>query len=148
MGKREAMLSSPSNASGTRAMARENVEIVRRMLIEFNASHQLTEAWAPDLVWEIGYPGAPTTEYHGRKASTSSWRIGSVRTRSGSRNSTMSSTPEAKSCVLHQRARLSDTEKRVELRYSVLYTLDGGLIRRARVYRSADDALEAAGPSE
>jgi ketosteroid isomerase-like protein len=149
MGKREAMLSSPSNASGTRAMARENVEIVRRMLIEFNASHQLTEAWAPDLVWEIGYPGAPTTEYHGRKgfyefledwfSPYEEWE------------QELDDVFDAGSqvvAVLHQRARLSDTEKRVELRYSVLYTLDGGLIRRARVYRSADDAVEAARLSE
>jgi ketosteroid isomerase-like protein len=50
-------------------MSEANVEIVRRMLIEFNRSQQLTEAWAPDLVWEIpGFPGAPVTgEYHGRE---------------------------------------------------------------------------------
>jgi hypothetical protein len=78
-------------------MSRENVEVVRRMLSEFNTSHQLTEAWAPDLVWETGFPGARTTEYHGREGFYEFLEDWFSPYEDWSRSSTTSSTPgEAK----------------------------------------------------
>jgi ketosteroid isomerase-like protein len=51
MGKREAALSSPSNASGRRAVSEENVEIVRRVGEEFLAA---MERGDPGSVFDTG----------------------------------------------------------------------------------------------
>jgi ketosteroid isomerase-like protein len=132
-------------------MSEENVEIVRRALIEFNRSHRLTDAWAPDFVWEPGtYPAAPTRVYHGREgfyefledwtSPYEDWHqeLDGVSDAGG----------DQVVAVMHQRGRLSGTENWVEVRYAALYTLEGGLIRRARLYPTSADALEAAGLSE
>jgi ketosteroid isomerase-like protein len=131
-------------------MSEENVELVRRMLVEFDRSRQLSEAWAPDLIWETGYPGARTTEYHGREGFyefLEDW-FSPYEEWEQEFDDVLDAGESQVVAVLRQRGRLSGTEKWVELRYSVVYTLEGGLIRRARVYPGADDALEAAGLSE
>jgi ketosteroid isomerase-like protein len=132
-------------------MSQQNVEIVRRMLIEFNRTHRLTDAWATDLVWDVStYPGAPTTEYHGREGfyeflkdwiePYEEWEQELDDVLDAGRNQVVA--------VLHQRGRAGDVENWVDFRYVTLYTLEGGLIRRARLYQTADDALEAAGLRE
>ena len=50
--------------------------------------------------------------------------------------------------VAHQRGRLRDTHEWVDARYGLVYTLDGGLIRRVQMYRTPEEALEAAGLRE
>jgi ketosteroid isomerase-like protein len=131
-------------------MSQENVEIVRRMLIEFDRSQQLPEAWAPDFVWEVGYPPAPTSEYHGREGFyefLEDW-LNPYDDWEQKLDDVLDAGGNQVVAVLHQRGRLTGTENWVDARYSVLYTLDGELIRRARVYPSADDALKAAGLRE
>ena len=50
--------------------------------------------------------------------------------------------------VTHQRGRLRDTHAWVDEHYGLVYTLEGGLIRRVQMYRTPKEALEAAGLSE
>jgi ketosteroid isomerase-like protein len=128
-------------------MSQENVEIVRRMLIEFDRSQRLTEAWAPDFVWEVGYPPAPTSEYHGHHSFLEDW-LNPYEDWEQQLDDVLDAEGNQVVAVLHHRGRLSGSENWVDLRYTVLYKLEGGLIRRARLYPGADGALEAAGLRE
>jgi ketosteroid isomerase-like protein len=69
MGKREAMLSSPSNASGTRAMSEENVELARKAIDALNRGDfdALLACLSPDVLWGAleGVPGMDEL-YRGR----------------------------------------------------------------------------------
>jgi ketosteroid isomerase-like protein len=50
--------------------------------------------------------------------------------------------------TFHQRGRPRDSDSWVEMDYSIVYTVEGGLIRRAKVYATPEEALEAVGLSE
>jgi hypothetical protein len=50
--------------------------------------------------------------------------------------------------TMNQRGKLAGSDSWVGLRYGIVYTVDGGLIRHAAVYASPEEALEAAGVSE
>jgi ketosteroid isomerase-like protein len=133
-------------------MSQKNVEIVRRMLIEFDRSRELTEAWARDFIWETGagYPGAPTTEYHGREGFYTfleDW-LDPYEEWEQELDDVLDAGGNQVVAVLHQRARLIGTEQWVDMHYGALYTLERGLIYRARIYPSVEEALEAAGLRE
>jgi hypothetical protein len=49
---------------------------------------------------------------------------------------------------MNQRGKLAGSDSWVGLRYGIVYTLEEGLIRRAAVYASPEEALEAVGLAE
>ena len=132
-------------------MSEENVELVRRMLIEYNRTGELTEVWAPDFVWDIStYPGAASIEYRGREGFNrflGEW-LAAYEESEQELDDVLDAGGNQVVAVLHQRARPRGAEHWVDFRYSALCTLEGGLINRARFYPTADDALEAAGLRE
>jgi ketosteroid isomerase-like protein len=70
MGRREAMLSSPSNASGTLARSQETVEIARRGFQAFNrtfneGTRDLYEVLDPNVEWVPMSALLDGTAYHG-----------------------------------------------------------------------------------
>jgi ketosteroid isomerase-like protein len=121
-----------------RNMSEKNVEVVRRMLSEFDRTHRLTEAWAPDLVWEVPtYPGArETTVYRGWEGFyqfLEDW-ISPWEEWEQEFDDVLDAGGNQVVAVLHQRGRLSGSESWVDLHYAALYTLERGLIHRCRVY--------------
>jgi ketosteroid isomerase-like protein len=50
--------------------------------------------------------------------------------------------------LLHQRGRPHDSDSWVEMDYGMVYTFEGGLIRRSDFYATPEQALAAAGLSE
>ena len=50
--------------------------------------------------------------------------------------------------ILHQRGRPHGSDAWVEMDYGMVYTVEGGMIRRADFYASPEKALEAAGLRE
>ena len=50
--------------------------------------------------------------------------------------------------LFHQRGKLRDSDSLIEMHYGILYTVKEGLITRARMYATPEEALEAAGLSE
>ena len=47
-----------------------------------------------------------------------------------------------------QRGRMRGSDSWVDLRAAFLYTVEDGMVRRAQVFASPEEALEAAGPRE
>jgi len=129
-------------------MSQENVEIVRRALTEFDESQRLSAAFAPNFIFEgRTFRGAPIFEYHGWEGffeffedwvdAYDVWEqeIGQILDGRGDRVAVLA----------HQRGRLRGTQDWVELDYGIVYTVTDGLIRRVELYRTAEEALEAAG---
>jgi ketosteroid isomerase-like protein len=133
-------------------MSQENVEMVRRVLTEFTETQQLSELVAPNLVWHAGswsaWSGAP--EFHGRDGfmqffaewtdAYEEWTQEIERLIDGGETQVVVTTL--------QRGRLRDSHSWVELRAAFLYTIENGLLQRAEVYATLEEALEAAGLSE
>ena len=129
-------------------MSQQNIEIVRRALAELGH-----ETFAADFVWDVrtfrDYPWS-VREYQGWSGFAefcADWvspydewnqEIEDLRAAPGDRIVVVS----------HQRGRLRDTHAWVDERYGLVYTLEGGLIRRVRMYRTPEEALEAAGLRE
>ena len=133
-------------------MSQENVEIVRRVVTEFTETHQLSELVAPDLVWDLrswpAWSGQP--EFRGRDGFMdffAEWT-----------DAYEDWTQEVESFIdagdtqivvtARQRGRLSGSDSWVALRLGFLYTVENGLMVRAEVYASPEQALEAAGLRE
>ena len=129
-------------------MSHENVEIVRRALAKLGH-----ETFARDFVWDVrtfrDYPWS-VREYHGWSgfrefceqwvSPYDEWdqEVEEVR-----------AAPEGRTVVVaQQRGRLRGTQAWVNERYGLVYTLEGALIRRVQMYRTPEEALEAAGLRE
>ena len=129
-------------------MSEQNVEIVQRALAELGR-----ETFARDFVWDVrtfrDYPWS-VREYQGWSGFVEfceewvspydEWdqSIEGVR-----------AAPDGRIVVMsRQQGRLRDTHAWVDERYGFVYTLEGGLIRRVQMYRTPEEALEAAGLRE
>ena len=134
-------------------MARENVEIVRRMLSEFGETQEpQAEAFAPDFVWDLsnfeGWLGQHEFkgigEFNEFFASWtepySEWAQEIVRLKAAGQNQVVA--------TMRQRARLRESGSWVDLHYAMLFTLRGGVIQRAQLYTPPEEALKAVDPSE
>ena len=133
-------------------MSQENVEIVRRVTSEFTETQQLSELVAPDLVWDLSsWPAwSGQQEFYGRDgfmAFFAEWteayeewdqEIEGIIDAGGSQ--VVETT--------RQRGRLSGSDTWVEWRYAIVYSVEEGLIRRAKLYATVEEALEAAGLRE
>ena len=133
-------------------MSQENVEIVRRVLTEFNEAQQISELVAPDLVWNVGswsvWTGQPV--FHGRDGFMeffAEW-TGAYEDWTQVVEEYIDAGDSQVVATTLQRGRLQGSESWVALRAAFLYTLENGLIARADVYASPEQALEAAGLSE
>jgi ketosteroid isomerase-like protein len=132
-------------------MSQENLEIVRRILDEFTETQQLSLV-SPELVWHVGswsaWPGRP--EFHGHdgfREFFAEWT-----------DAYEEWTLEVESIIdagngrvvvaARQRGRLRGSDSWVALRAGLLYTVESGLLVRAEVYVSPEEALEAAGQRE
>ena len=133
-------------------MSQENVEIVRSVLAEFAETQQLSDAVAPEFVWDLSswavWTGQP--EFHGRDAFMqffAEW-IGAYEEWTNEVEGFIDAggSPVIVRAVQHARLRGSDSW--IDLRHAQLYTVEDGLIRSAAVFTTPDQALEAAGLSE
>ena len=134
-------------------MSRENVELVRAALTVFRETQEVTEEFlAPHFVWDMrSWPVWPGQQvFHGREGFTEffaewtdaydEWTNDFESFIDGGEGRVVVTT------VQHGRLRGSDSW--VDLRAAFLYTVEDGLITRAEVYESAEQALEAAGLRE
>jgi hypothetical protein len=91
-----------------------------KSLREFQATPRANGATAADFVWDLStLDGRP--EAHDRR-----------------RDQEVVS-------ILGQRGRPKGSQSRVHLRFAVVWTLAEGELKRGRVFRTAEEALEAAG---
>ena len=128
------------------------MEIVRRILTEFNETRQLSELVAPDLVWDLGswsaWTGQP--EFHGRDGFMeffAEW-TGAYEEWTNQIESSIDAGENQVVVTTLQRARLRGSDSWVDLRAAFLYTVEDGLVQRGEVYTTLEEALEAAGLSE
>ena len=128
------------------------MEIVRRILTEFNETRQLSELVAPDLVWDLGswsaWTGQP--EFHGRDGFMeffAEW-TDAYEEWTQEFESFMDAGDSQVLVTTVQRGRLRGSDSWVALRAAFVYTVRDGLLRRAEVYGSREEALEAAGLRE
>jgi ketosteroid isomerase-like protein len=133
-------------------MSQENVELVAARLRTFQETLRATERTAPDFVWDMstfeGWPDAP--EYSGWEGFNeffARWteaydefeqRLEDV----------IDAGDEHVVSIIHQRGRLGGSKSWVDFRFGIVFTVTEGDLRRARVFRTADDALEAVGLRE
>jgi ketosteroid isomerase-like protein len=129
-------------------MSQENVELVRRALAELG--HQ---NFAADFVWDMrsfrDYPWSKR-QYRGWSGFLEfceDW-VGPYEEWEQEIEEPLAAPGDRTVVVTRQRGRLRDTDEWVEERYGLVYTLHGGLIRRAEMYRTPEEALEAAGLRE
>jgi ketosteroid isomerase-like protein len=133
-------------------MSQENVKIVASVLSEFTETQRLSDLVSPDLVWHVGSWSAWTgqSEFHGHdgfKEFFAEWTAAYEEW-----------TLEAESIIdagerhvvvtARQRGRLRGSDSWAELRAGLLYTVENGLLVRADIYASPEEALEAAGLPE
>ena len=130
-------------------MSQENVEIVGRLLSDDLPALYRMIGTLGDFVWDMTtFEGWPDQgEFRGFAAFVgflrrwvepyAEWRIEieDIRDPGG----------ERVVAVLRQEGRLHDSESWIEMRYGIVYTLNEGTVRRASVYATPEQALEAAG---
>jgi ketosteroid isomerase-like protein len=133
-------------------MSQENVDLVADSLREFQATLRATEAAAGDFVWDLstleGWPDAP--QYFGREGFNefiAKWteaydefeqRVEDV----------IDAGDQYVVSIISQRGRPRGSQSWVHLRFGVVWTVADGEVRRGRVFRTAEEALEAVGLSE
>jgi ketosteroid isomerase-like protein len=133
-------------------MSQENVGIVRSVLTEFTETQQLSELVAPDLVWDMGswsaWPGQPV--FHGRDGFIEFFTEWTDAYEEWTQEfESFTDVGDSQVVVTgRQRGRLRGSDSWVALRLGFLYTVENGLIMRAEIYGSPEEALEAAGLRE
>jgi len=133
-------------------MSEENAEIVRRATTEFTETHQVPELVAPDFVWDLSPWPAWTgqREFQGRDGFMDffgEW-IGAYEEWDQEVEGVIDAGGSQVVETTRQRGRLRGSDSWVEWRYGIVYTVEQGLIRRGKLYATAEEALEAAGLSE
>jgi ketosteroid isomerase-like protein len=130
-------------------VSRTNVEIVAQFFADFRIGDELSDDVAPDFVWDMsnaaGWPDAPV--YHGRAGFSellSSW-AGAFDEWGQDLEAVEGVADGRVVAVARQRGKLKGSNSWTEMRYGVVYTVEGGLLRRAEVYTAAEDALAAVG---
>jgi len=133
-------------------MSQENVDFVRALLTEFTETQQPSELLAPDFVWDLRSWSVWTGQavFHGSDGfmeffaewtdAYDEWTNEFVRFIDAGEGQVVVTTV--------QRARPQGSGSWVELRAAFLYTVEDGMMRRAQVFASTEEALEAAGLSE
>jgi ketosteroid isomerase-like protein len=130
-------------------VSRENVELVRGMFRDLDGVYGLIGVTAPDFVWDLTtFEGwTEQGEFHGLDAF-----VGFLRTwvePYEEWNVEIESILDADGgdvvAILRQKGRLRDSDSAVELHYGIVYTIEGGLVQRARAYATPEKALEAIG---
>jgi ketosteroid isomerase-like protein len=125
-----------------------NVELVRSMLADFSAFNRVLAVLSPDFVWDLstfeGWTGQ--TRYEGADAFIEfmrkwlepydEWQIESEEIVESGGGKVVA--------TLRQTGRLRGSDSSAEMHYGIVYTVDGGQIRRAQVYRTPEEALESA----
>jgi ketosteroid isomerase-like protein len=129
-------------------VSEDNVELVRGMLADFSVFNRVLALLAPDFVWDLstfeGWTGQD--RFQGPDAF-----IEFMRSWTEPYDDLLLETEEVAEAggdkvvaVLRQRAHLRDSDSSVEMHYGIVYTVNGGQIRRAQVYATPDEALESA----
>ena len=132
-------------------MSQESVKIVARVLEEFIVNRQASRELAPNFVWDMttfrGWPDQPI--FYGPEGFSEFLRawIGPYDDWSMAVEEILS-TPGGVLAILAQRGRLRGSQADVHLRYGQVYTVEDGRVRRVKVYRTAEEALEAVGLRE
>ena len=140
-------------------MSQENVHLVQRALgawAEVDSGNagpeRLAEFFASDVVWDMGsFSGwlergelRGTGEFlefrESWTAAYDEWSYGAEDIVDGGGDHVVA--------TMNQRGKLAGSHSWVGLRYGIVYTVEGGLIRRAAVYASPEEALEAVGLSD
>jgi ketosteroid isomerase-like protein len=133
-------------------MSQENVEIVKRVLEEFIATGQFSDEVAADVLWDMstfrGWPDQPVFHgFDGFAEFMNAWRE-PYDDWSMAVEQVLDAGGDRVVAVVVQRGRLRGSDADVGLRYGIVYTVENGKSRRAQVYMTADEALEAVGLSE
>jgi ketosteroid isomerase-like protein len=140
-------------------MSQENVELVRAALAAFIEVEEgladvqrLDEFLAPDGTWEMGtysgWPGQRTFRGVGAvldffaawSEPYDEWSYDVEKILDAGANQVV--------VTFHQRGKPHGSDSWVEMRYGIVYTVKGGLLSRAQMYATPEEALEAAGLSE
>jgi ketosteroid isomerase-like protein len=137
-------------------MSQENVELVRDALNAFievdeglAGPQRLTEFFAPDGTWDfpdlVGQSELRDLNDFLEFRATwmkpyAEWRYDVEKILDAGVNRVVA--------TFHQRGKPRDSDSWVEMHYGIVYTVEEGLIRRAELYATPEEALEAAGLSE
>jgi ketosteroid isomerase-like protein len=134
-------------------MSEENVELVRNALTEFAKTQQPSEDFlAPDFVWDLRTWPVWTgqAEFHGFdgfREFFAEWTDAYDEWTTDFESFIDAGVGQVVATTV-QHGRLRDSDSWVDLRAAFLYTVENGLISRAQVYASPEEALEAAGLRE
>ncbi len=134
-------------------MSEENVELVRDALTGFRETQQPSQDFlAPDFVWDLRGWAAWTgqAEFHGNDGFAeffAAW-TDAYDEWTYEFESFIDAGESQVVVTTVQHGRLRDSDSWVDLRAAFLYTVEDGLISRAQVYASPEEALEAAGLRE
>ena len=133
-------------------MSQENVDLVAESLREFQATLRATEHAAADFVWDLstleGWPDA--SEYFGPDGFnefvakwTDAYDEFEQRT-----EEVIDAGDQDVVSIISQRGRPRGSQSWVDLRIGIVWTLAEGKLRRRRVFRTTEEALEAVGLRE
>jgi SnoaL-like domain len=131
-------------------MSEENVELVRRMHAEFEQTLRATpEFLAPGFIWDMsafqGWPDDAVYEgldgfdrfFEAWRAPWDDWKL--------EINDVVDVGADEVLVLMHQWGTPKGGRARVGLDYGTVYTVAGGVVTRARVFGSPEEAREAAG---
>ena len=132
-------------------MSQENVEIVRRAWTSFIETHEiLGGVHAPDWVWDMrtfrGWPREVVTTGTDEFMEFFEDWIGPYNEWTTELENIHDAGDAGVVVVVKQEGRI-EAAAWVTLRIGVIYTVETGLIRRARAYETPEEALDAAGLS-
>ena len=130
-------------------MSQENVNLVAESLREFQTTLRATGAAAPDFVWDLstldGWPDAP--QYFGREGFNefiAKW-IEAYDKFEQQMEEVIDAGGQDVVSIISQRGRPRGSQSWVHLRFGVVWTVGEGELKRGRVFRTAEEALEAVG---
>jgi ketosteroid isomerase-like protein len=133
-------------------MSQENIELVRRVMAEFNETQQPSELLAPDFVWDLrSWPvWTGQAEFHGAdgfREFFAEWTE-AYEEWTSEIESIIAADPGQVVVTIVQHGRMRGSDSWVDLRATFLYTIEDGLITRIKVYESPGPAFKDAGVSE
>jgi ketosteroid isomerase-like protein len=130
-------------------MSRENVELIATNLHEFQTTLRATEAVGPDFVWDVStlevWPDAQ--QYFGPEGFNefiARWTDAYDEFEQHVEE-TIDAGDDTVVSILGQRARPKGSQSWVHLRMGVIWTIVDGELKRGRAFRTAEEALAAAG---
>jgi ketosteroid isomerase-like protein len=137
-------------------MSQENVDLVtarlRRFQARLRAGDDAETGLAPEFVWDLstfeGWPDA--LEYSGRQGFNeffAAWIEAYDEFESGFED-VIDAGDEHVVSVISQRGRLRGSQSWIDFRFGIVFTVTERNITRARVFRTAEEALEAVGLRE